>query len=142
MYFLRADVMGENIKILLIEDNLGDAYMIEEQLEEFANFSYELNNVGTLNEALSVLKEQLFNVILLDLGLPDSDGINTFLSIRNQNSLIPIIILTGLKDETIGTYAIKEGAHDYLVKGQTESRLLECIIQCSIKGKNRLFSDY
>jgi CheY-like chemotaxis protein len=142
MYFLRADVMEENIKILLIEDNLGDAYMIEEQLEEFANFSYELNNVGTLNEALSVLKEQLFNVILLDLGLPDSDGINTFLSIRNQNSLIPIIILTGLKDETIGTYAIKEGAHDYLVKGQTESRLLECIIQCSIKCKNRLYSDY
>jgi CheY-like chemotaxis protein len=142
MYFLRAVVMGENIKILLIEDNLGDVYMIEEQLEEFANFSYELNNVGTLNEALSVLKEQLFNVILLDLGLPDSDGINTFLSIRNQNSLIPIIILTGLKDETIGTYAIKEGAHDYLVKGQTESRLLECIIQCSIKCKNRLYSDY
>lgn len=142
MYFLRADVMGENIKILLIEDNLGDAYMIEEQLEEFANFSYELNNVGTLNEALSVLKEQLFNVILLDLGLPDSDGINTFLSIRNQNSLIPIIILTGLKDETIGTHAIKEGAHDYLIKGQTESRLLECIIQCSIKCKNRLYSDY
>jgi len=132
MYFLRVDFMEENIKILLIEDNLGDVYMIEEQLEEFANFSYELNNVGTLNEALSVLKEQLFNVILLDLGLPDSDGINTFLSIRNQNSLIPIIILTGLKDETIGTYAIKEGAHDFLVKGQTEGRLLECIIQCSI----------
>jgi len=134
--------MEENIKILLIEDNLGDAYLIEEHLEEFANFSYELNNVGTLNEALSVLKEQLFNVILLDLGLPDSDGINTFLSIRNQNSLIPIIILTGLIDETIGTYAINEGAHDYLIKGQTESRLLECIIQCSNKCKNRLYSDY
>ena len=134
--------MEENIKILLIEDNLGDAYMIEEQLEEFANFSYELNNVGTLNEALSILKEQLFNVILLDLGLPDSDGINTFLSIRNQNSLIPIIILTGLNDETIGTYVIKEGAHDFLVKGQTEGRLLECIIQCFIKCKNRLYSDY
>ena len=50
LYFLRADVMEENIKILLIEDNLGDAYLIEEHLEEFANFSYELNNVGTLNK--------------------------------------------------------------------------------------------
>jgi FixJ family two-component response regulator len=66
---------------------------------------------------------------MTDLRLPDSDGISTFLSNCNQNSLIPIIILTGLKDETIGTYAIKEGAHDYLVKGQTESRLVECIIQ-------------
>ena len=134
--------MEKNIKILLIEDNLGDAHLIEGQLEEFANFSYELNNVGTLHDAISILKKQLFNVILLDLGLPDSDGINTFLSIRNQNSLVPIIILTGLKDETIGTYAINEGAHDYLVKGQTESRLFECIIQCSNKCKNRLYSDY
>ena len=133
---------GENIRILVIEDNPGDAYLIEEHLEEFANFSYMLRIVETLNEALSILKEQLFNVILLDLGLPDSDGINTFLSIRNQNSLIPIIILTGLNDETIGIYAIKEGAHDFLVKRQTEGRLLECIIQCSIKCKNRLYSDY
>ena len=133
--------MEKKIKILLIEDNPGDAYLIEEQLEEFANFLYEFINVGTLNEALNVLKEQTFDVILLDLALPDSYGFNTFLSIHNINPMIPIIILTGLKDETIGTYAIKEGAHDYLVKGQTESRLLECIIQCSIKCKNRLYSD-
>ena len=79
--------MGENIKILLIEDNSGDAYLIEEYLEEFANFSYELKNVGTLNEALSVLKEQPFDVIVLDLGLPDSDGINTFFRIYNENSI-------------------------------------------------------
>ena len=102
----------------------------------------EINNVGTLNEALDILKKQPFDVILSDPSLPDSDGVNTFFRIHNENPLIPIIILTGLKDETIGTYAIKEGAHDYLVKGQTESRLLECIIQCSIKCKNRLYSDY
>ena len=124
--------MGENIKILLIEDNLGDAYMIEEQLEEFANFSYELNNVGTLNEALSVLKEQSFDVIVLDLGLPDSDGVNTFFRIYNENQLIPIIILIELDDEAIGAYAVENGAHDFVAKGQTEDRLLECIIQCSI----------
>ena len=119
--------MEENIKILLIEDNLGDVYLIEEYLEEFANFVYELKNVGTLNEAFSVLKEQSFDVILLDLGLPDSDGINTFLRIYNENPLIPIIILTAFNDETIESYTINEGAHDFLVKGQTECRLLECI---------------
>ena len=130
--------MGKNINILLIEDNPGDAYLIEEHLEEFANFSYEFRNVGTLNEALSVLKKQLYDVILLDLTLPDSDGINTFLSIHNKNPLIPIIILSGLNDETIRSYAIRKGAQDFLVKGQTESRLLECIIQCSLERKKRL----
>jgi DNA-binding NtrC family response regulator len=103
-------------------------YLVEEHLEEFANFSYEFKNVGTLNEAFSVLNKQPFDVILLDLELPDSYGINTFLSIHNKNPLIPTIILIGLHDETIGSYAVKKGAYDFLVKGQTEGRLLECII--------------
>ena len=119
--------MGKNIKILLIEDNPGDAYLVEEQLEEFANFSYELMIAKTLDEALSVLKEQPFEVIVLDLGLPDSDGINTFFRIYNENPLIPIIILTGFNGVTIESYAVENGAHDFLVKGQTEDRLLQSI---------------
>jgi CheY-like chemotaxis protein len=130
--------MGENIRILLIEDNPGDAYLIGEHLEEFANFSYRFKIVETLDEALSVLKKKPFDVILLDLELPDSNGINTFLNIHNENPLIPIIILTGLKDEKIRSYALKTGAYDYLVKGQTEGRLLECIMQCSIECRKRL----
>jgi len=123
--------MGENIKILLIEDNSGDAYLIEDHLKEFANFSCEIKSVGTLKEALSILKKQLFDVVLLDLILPDSDGVNTFFRIHNQNPLIPIIVLTELVDEAIGSYSVKNGAHNFLVKGQTEGKLLECIIQCS-----------
>jgi CheY-like chemotaxis protein len=119
--------MEKIINILVIEDNLGDAYLIEEHLEEFANFSYEIKNVGTLNEALSVLKEQPFDVIMLDIGLPDSDGINTFFSIHNEKPLIPVIILNELDDNAIGSYAVEKGAHDFFVKGQTEGRLLECI---------------
>jgi CheY-like chemotaxis protein len=119
--------MGENIKILLIEDNLGDAYLIEEYLEEFANFSYEFKTVGTLTEALRVLNNQPFDVILLDLVLPDCDGVNTFFIIHNENPLIPIIILTELDDEAIGSYAVEKGAHDFLVKGQIEGRLLQSI---------------
>jgi two-component system, cell cycle sensor histidine kinase and response regulator CckA len=124
--------MGEVIKILLIEDSSGDAYLIEDHLDEFANFLYELSNVGTLNEALSVLKEQPFDVILLDLILPDSYGINTFLSVHNQNPLIPIIILTELVDEAIGSYSVEKGAKDFLVKGKTEDRLVQSISACSI----------
>jgi CheY-like chemotaxis protein len=132
--------MEKNNKILLIEDNPGDAYLIEEHLEEFANFPHELVIVETLGEALCVLKKRPFDVILLDLELPDSYGINTFLRIRNDNPLIPIIILTGLNDKKVGNYAIKEGAYDFLVKGQTEGRLLECIKQCSIEHKKKLSS--
>jgi CheY-like chemotaxis protein len=124
--------MGKNIKILLIEDNPGDAYLIEDRLEEFANFSYKLKNVGTLNEALSILKEQPFDVILSDLYLPDSDGINTFFTIHKENPLIPIIILSGSNDEEVGAYAVEKGARDFFVKGQADGRLLERIIQCSI----------
>ena len=119
--------MGENIKILLIEDNSGDAYLIEDNLEEFADFSYELKSVGTLTEALSVLKNQPFDVTVLDLGLPDSDGVNTFFRIHNENPLIPVIILTELDDEAIGSYAVEKGAHDFLVKGLSEGRLLQSI---------------
>ena len=61
------------------EDNLGDAILIKEMLDEFADFPYELINVKTLNEGLSLLKRRLFDVILTDLRLPDSDGIDTFL---------------------------------------------------------------
>jgi CheY-like chemotaxis protein len=117
---------------LLIEDNPGDAYLIEDRLEEFANFSYELENVGTLNEALSILKEQPFDVILSDISLPDSDGVNTFFRIHNENPLIPLIILSGSNDEEIGAYSVEKGARDFFIKGETDGRLLECIIQCSI----------
>ena len=123
--------MEKNIKILLIEDNPGDAYLIEDHLEEFANFSYEIKNVGTLNDGLSILREQSFDVVLSDLTLPDSDGVNTFFRIHNENPLIPIIILSGSNDEEISAYAVKNGAHDFFVKGKTDGRLLECIIQCS-----------
>lgn len=127
--------MSEKITILLFEDNPGDAYLIEEMLEEFADFPYELKKVETLNEGLSLLKERSFNVILTDLGLPDSDGIDTFLSINARNSRIPTIILTGLNNEKIGIDALKKGAQDYLVKGQVDGRLLKRSIQYSIERK-------
>jgi two-component system, cell cycle sensor histidine kinase and response regulator CckA len=119
-----------NIRILLIEDNPGDAFLIEEYLDEFANFPYELIIAETLNEALFVLKEQPLDIVMPDLSLPDSDGINTLFSIHNENPLVPIIILSGLNEEIIASYAIENGAHDFFDKGKTESRLLDSIKQC------------
>ena len=122
--------MENNIRILLIEDNPGDAFLIEEHLDEFAIFPYELIIAETLNEALSVLKEQSFDIILSDLSLPDSEGINTLFSIHNENLLIPIIVLSGSNDEITASYAIEKGAHDFFDKGKMENRLLDCIKQC------------
>jgi two-component sensor histidine kinase/CheY-like chemotaxis protein len=127
--------MGKKIEILLFEDNPGDASLIEEMLEEFSDFPYELINVKTLNGGLSLLKECPFDVILTDLGLPDSDGIDTFLDIHVRNPRIPIIIFTASNDEKIGIDAVKKGAQDYLVKGQIDRRLLKRSIQYSIERK-------
>lgn len=127
--------MDKKVGILLFEDNPGDAGLIEEMLEESLDFPYEIRDVETLNEGLNLLKEIPFDVILSDLGLPDSDGIDTFLEIHAKNSRIPIIILTGRNDEKIGIDAVKKGAQDYLVKGQVDSRLLKRSIQYSIERK-------
>jgi PAS domain S-box-containing protein len=127
--------MDEKVEILLFEDNPGDTALIEEMLEEFADFPYELKNVETLNEGLSLLEEFSFDVIITDLRLPDSDGIDTFLDIHARNSRIPTIILTASNDEKIVIDAVKKGAQDYLIKGQADGRLLKRSIQYSIERK-------
>jgi signal transduction histidine kinase len=129
------DKNSETIEILLFEDNPGDAGLIEAMLEEFNDLSYELKNVETLDEGLNLLKGCQFNVILLDLGLPDSEGIDTFLDVHKKSPGTPIIILTGLADEKTGINAVKKGAQDYLVKGQVDSKLLERSIKYSIERK-------
>ena len=129
--------MDEKVKILLFEDNSGDANLIDEMLEEIADFPYKLINVKTLKEGLSLLKECPFDVILTDLGLPDSNGIDTFLDIHARNSRIPIIIFTASNDGKIGMDAVKRGAQDYLVKGQIDGRLLKRSIQYSIERKKK-----
>ncbi len=127
--------MDKKVEILLLEDNSGDASLIEEMLEEFAGFQYELINVETLKEGLKLLNERSFSVILVDLGLQDSNGIDTYLDIHSENSRIPIIIFTGSNNEKIGIDAVQKGAQDYLVKGQIDGRLLKRSIQYSIERK-------
>jgi two-component sensor histidine kinase len=127
--------MDKKVEILLLEDNSGDASLIEEMLEEFADFQYELINVETMKEGLRLLNERSFDVILVDLGLPDRNGIDTYLDLHSKNSRIPIIIFTGSNDEKIGIDAVQKGAQDYLVKGQIDGRLLKRSIQYSIERK-------
>ncbi|MBE9005034.1 response regulator [Fortiea sp. LEGE XX443] len=115
---------GELIKVLLVEDNPGDVFLLQELLKEVNTVKVELQPVERLSEALNLLTHHSFDLILLDLSLPDSQGIETFVSANHQAQATPIIVLTGLDDETLALRAMQEGAQDYLVKGQVTGDLL------------------
>lgn len=112
------------IKVLLIEDNLGDALIIREMLKEVKTTKFKLKHAKRLSEGLEYLNDDVFDIILLDLALPDSNGIETFNITKKQAPDLPIIILTGLSDEEFAINAVGEGAQDYLVKAEVDSRLL------------------
>ena len=122
------------IEILLFEDNPGDSGLIEEILEESNNL-YELNVVESLEEGLDILNNGHFDVILLDLGLPDSDGISTLIDVNKISPNTPIIVLTGLNDEELGILAMKRGAQDYLIKKEIDGKLLTRSIRYAIERK-------
>ncbi|MEH2327907.1 hybrid sensor histidine kinase/response regulator [Nostoc sp.] len=115
---------GENIKVLLVEDNLGDVFLLQEFLKEVTTVVVDLNRVVRLSEAFDYLAKEIFDVILLDLSLPDGQGLETFVITHNHAKATPIIVLTGIDDETLAIRAMQEGAQDYLVKGQVTGDLL------------------
>lgn len=124
------------IKVLLIEDNSGDALIIRKMLKEVETTRFTVVHATRLDEGLKQLDEHDFDIVLLDLALPDSLGIKTFY-ITNKHALeLPIIILTGLNDAKTGVNAVKKGAQDYLVKGQVDSILLNRSIKYAIERKN------
>ncbi len=122
------------IEVLLFEDNPGDAGLLEEILEESNNL-YELKVVESLEEGLDALNNVHFDIILLDLGLPDSDGINTLIDVNKISPNTPIIVLTGLNDEELGILAMKRGAQDYLIKKEIDGKLLTRSIRYAIARK-------
>ncbi len=125
----------DSTKVLLIEDNIGDIVTIRTMLSELEDGIFELKFAETLNEAFKFLENENFDVVLLDLGLPDSNGFSTFTKIHNQMPELPIIIITGLEDEELGVIAVKNGAQDYLVKGQVDEKLLSRSLKFAIERK-------
>jgi PAS domain S-box-containing protein len=120
------------LKILLIEDNPGDADLIEEMLSG-ADVRFELKCVERLSDGIEQIKSDSFDVILLDLGLPDSRGLDTLMRLHESKPAAPVIVLTGLADETVGTQAVKAGAQDYIIKGQLDKNLLSRSIRYAIE---------
>jgi DNA-binding response OmpR family regulator len=103
------------IRVLLVEDNPGDARLIAEMLAEAAGSSFALRQARSLGAALESFGEPDVQAVLLDLGLPDSDGIATLAAIRPASHDVPIIVLTGNDDEELALSAVRAGAQDYLV---------------------------
>lgn len=123
------------IKILLIEDNREDAIIIREMLKETVNISFELKHVDRLKAGFESLFNDTFDVLLLDLNLPDSWGFDTFIRTYDQTPELPIVIMSGFDDEDVAVKAVREGAQDYLIKGQIDGRLLARSISYAIERK-------
>jgi two-component system, cell cycle sensor histidine kinase and response regulator CckA len=115
---------NDKIKVLLVEDNPGDVRLLREFLWDVTSVQFELMPVDKLFQALNCIKQDNFDVILLDLVLPDSQGLNTFINTHIHAPKTPIIVLTGINDETLALQAMQKGAQDYLVKGQVTGDLL------------------
>ena len=126
---------AECIRVLLIEDNPGDARLIREILARARGTQFELERVERLSEGLERLTAGGFQAILLDLTLPDSTGLDTFFRVRAQAPHIPITVLSGYDDEVVAIRAVREGAQDYLVKGQVDRNLLVRALRYAIERK-------
>jgi len=122
-------------KILLIEDNPGDANMLNELLADVKRGSFDVEWVESLALGLERLDTNHIDVVVVDLALPDSEGLDTFIKVQSHVPQLPIIVVTGADDDRLALEAMQEGAQDYLVKGQLGGDLLARIIHYAIERK-------
>lgn len=120
------------LKVLLVEDDQEFADILRIRLSKEQSPRLEITCVPTLQQALKALAETAWDLILLDLMLPDSPGIQTFTAVRSQNRHTPIVIMSGLDDNNLAIDAVRKGAEDYLVKGEINSRFLLRILRHAV----------
>jgi two-component system cell cycle sensor histidine kinase/response regulator CckA len=125
----------EKIKVLLIEDNPGDARLLKEAFARAYSPIFEITHVDSLNAGLQHLAWEDFNVVFLDLSLPDATGIETLLQVQAVAPNRPILVLTGIDDEELAVNAMQKGAQDYLVKGKVDKDLLIRATRYAIERK-------
>ncbi|MGI0017114.1 MAG: PAS domain S-box protein, partial [Nitrosotalea sp.] len=128
---------GEVFTVLLVEDNPGDARLLQEAVRD-SGASLRLDWVETLGAAVERLCGQTFDAVLLDLSLPDADGLETLARIRSEAPSAAIVVLTGFDDEAAAAAALREGAQDYLVKGKVDGELLIRAMRYSTERKRAI----
>ncbi len=104
------------ISVLVVEDNPADVNLIKESLDEATEAHFEVQTEGRLERAHHQFAIRVFDIVLLDLGLPDSSGLRTLETFLEWDTGLPVVVLTGLAEDIIGTQAVELGAQDYLVK--------------------------
>jgi two-component system cell cycle response regulator len=131
------------IRILYVEDEIDHAILIGELIEEIKNVKYEMTHVQKLEEALFELNNERYDIVMLDLSLPDKQGLDTITAVCERAPDIPIVVMTSLEDEAMAIKALQRGAEEYLVKGEMNSHALSRILRYSImryKGRVELQS--
>lgn len=123
----------KNLRIIIVEDNKDDFVLLKKYLKDVCKKPCELKHVETMTDAVKTLGSGDFDIILLDLGLPDSDGLETLKKIQAIEKKIPIVVFSGLNDESIAVQSVKEGAQDYLIKGATDGNQLKRTIRYAIE---------
>jgi len=123
------------IKVLLVEDNDVDAQLTQDLLSEWSSEEFQVARVKTLAEGLTCLSRERFDAVLLDLSLPDAFGLPTVRQIHTTSPTIPVVVLSGVSDQSLALQAVQQGAQDYLVKGQGHPELLARAVRYAIERK-------
>ncbi len=123
------------IKLLLIEDNPGDARLMKEMLTDGMDSPFTVEFASCLAEGIEQLDKTNFDVIILDLMLPDSYGLETFMKVNEKAPRSPIVVTSGLNDESLAVSAVQRGAQDYLVKGHVDSGAMRRSLRYAIERK-------
>jgi putative nucleotidyltransferase with HDIG domain len=124
------------IRTLLLEDNPGDARLVQVALADYAPGEFIVIRAECLQQALSMLAEESFDIVLCDLGLPDSAGLATLEALAARTPVLPLVVLTGSHDEHLGREAIEQGAQDYLVKDEASGPLIARTLRFAIERKH------
>jgi diguanylate cyclase (GGDEF)-like protein len=123
------------IKVLLIEDNEADSRLLKELLNDAQPSKHIVTAAYTANEGMACLQENNFDIVVTDLSLPDTEGLNIITYVQEINPEIPIVVLSGQNDEELALQIVQMGAQDYLVKGQGDGHLISRVIDYSIERK-------
>lgn len=126
------------IKVLLIEDNPGDIRLIQLHLEEQADAAIELQTCGRLDEGVERLRTDRVDLVLLDLNLPDSQGVETLFTLIDAEYQVPVIVVSGMSDQELAVRAVRMGAQDYLIKGPSLGAILVRSIRHALE-RHRLY---
>ena len=131
----------DTIRLLIVEDNPVDVLSLKDALKRAKRANFAISHVETLSESKKFLENGDFHAVVLDLGMPDSRGIETFLEVQKSAPHLPIVVVSGLDDESVAIEAVKNGAQDYLIKDKWDGYILSRSINYAIE-RHRLISEW